>query len=150
MRSIGKSLSLKVSRKTAIFSLYDGRRSRRAPAKGIALQQDEKVAKLVQWFARAALRHAEAMESMDQELAAAEVADLNRYFSALEREGGVEKLLDLLQDADPAVAGMVAVYGIKLAPKRCLAALAVVARQPGLIGFRAQAALERWEKGDWE
>ncbi|WP_224983066.1 hypothetical protein [Geomonas agri] len=114
------------------------------------MQQHEKVTKLVGWFAKAALRHAEALEAMAEDLAAAEVADLNRYYHALQREGGVPDLLRLLEDPDPVIAGMVAVYAMREAPERCVARLSVIAREPGLMGFRAQTALERWESGEWE
>ncbi|GFO64706.1 hypothetical protein M1B72_15490 [Geomonas paludis] len=112
--------------------------------------QQEKVTKLVGWFAKAAVRHAEALEVMAEDLAAAEVADLTRYYRALQREGGVAELLCLLEDPNPVVAGMVAVYAMREAPERCVATLTVIAREPGLIGFRAQTALERWESGEWE
>ncbi|MBU5613060.1 hypothetical protein [Geomonas azotofigens] len=114
------------------------------------MQQHEKVTKLVGWFAKAAVRHGEALQAMAEDLAAAEVADLNRYYRALQREGGVAELLRLLDDPNPVIAGMVAVYAMREAPERCVAMLVVIARQPGLIGFRAQAALERWESGEWE
>ncbi|MBJ6750682.1 hypothetical protein [Geomonas anaerohicana] len=114
------------------------------------MQQHEKVTKLVGWFAKAAVRHAEALEAMAEDLAAAEVADLTRYYRALQREGGVAELLRLLDDPNPVIAGMVAVYAMREAPERCVAVLTLIAREPGLIGFRAQTALERWESGDWD
>lgn len=113
------------------------------------MQQDEKVKKLMSWFVKAALRHAEAMESMQDEYAAAEVHSLNRFYAAVVREGGVEQFLALLEHEDPNVSGMAAVYAIREAPERCCATLAGIAKLPGLIGFRAQAALERWESGEW-
>jgi len=113
------------------------------------LQQQEKVAKLVEWFARAALRHAEAVESMQAEAASVQVECLDRFFRALKHEDGLEQLLALLDHHDPAVAGMTAVYAMREAPERCRAALASLAQRPGLIGFRAQTALERWDSGDW-
>lgn len=113
------------------------------------MQQQEKVAKLMGWFVKASLRHAEAMEALDDGLAAAEVQDLNRYYSALQREGGVERFLELLDHDDPNVAGMAAVYAMRAAPTRCSAALVRISKLPGLIGFRAQAALDRWERGEW-
>ncbi|QXE92858.1 hypothetical protein KP001_10220 [Geomonas subterranea] len=114
------------------------------------MQHHEKVKKLVGWFAKAASRHAEAMEAMAEEVAAAEVADLDRFYRALQREGGMAELLLLLEDPDPVVAGMVAVYAMPEAPEPCVARLTLIAGEPGLIGFRAQAALERWERGEWE
>jgi hypothetical protein len=113
------------------------------------MQQREKTAKLVEWFAKAAIRHAEAIEALQEEAAAIQVECLDRFFATLLREGGLEQFLLLLDDEDPAVAGMAAVYAMREAPERCTAVLARVAKTPGLLGFRAQAALERWESGEW-
>lgn len=116
---------------------------------GRRMLQEEKMTKLIGWFVKAALRHAEAIEALEDGLAAAQMQDLNRYYSALQREGGVERFLELLDHEDPNVAGMAAVYAMRAAPERCSAALVRVSKLPGLIGFRAQAALDRWERGEW-
>lgn len=112
------------------------------------MQQKDKIAKLLEWFVRTTLQHAQAMESLDEEAAAAEVTDLNRYYSALLREGGIESFLLLLNHENPSVAGMAAVYAKAQAPLRCRATLVRIARLPGLIGFRAQAALDLWDERD--
>jgi hypothetical protein len=113
------------------------------------LQQQEKVAKLVEWFAKAAVRHAEAVEAMQEEAASVQVGELNRFYAALKRENGLELFMVLLDSDNPAIAGMAAVYAMRAAPVRCKAVLARVATEPGLLGFRAQVALERWESGEW-
>jgi len=113
------------------------------------VQQQEKVAKLVQWFARAAHRHAEAIEALQEEAASALVENLDRFYLAIEREGGFQQFLNLLDDEDQAVAGMAAVYAMREEPERCTAVLTRIAQEPGLMGFRAQVALERWQSGDW-
>jgi len=113
------------------------------------LQQQEKVAKLISWFVKAALRHAEAMEAMQEEEAVVQVECLDRFYAALKREDGMERFLALLDHEEPAVAGMTAVYAMREAPQRCSATLRRIAKMPGLIGFRAQAALDRWESGEW-
>lgn len=118
------------------------------PHEGIRLLQQEKVTKLVEWFVRAALRHADAMEELSQEAAAEEVRSLNRFYLALQREGGIETFLRLLDHPDPKVAGMAAVYARGEAPERCKAVLKRIAGLPGLMGFRAQAALDLWESGE--
>lgn len=118
-------------------------------AKERHLQQPQKVAKLAEWFVKAAIRHAEAIEAMHAEAAAAQVEDLDRFYAALKREGGMELFLTLLDHESPDVCGMAAVYAMREAPARCTAALVRLAKLPGLIGFRAQAALERWESGEW-
>ena len=113
------------------------------------MQQEEKVAKLIDWFAKSAARHADAMENLQDEAAAVQVECLDRFYAALKREGGLERFLTLLDDEDPTVAGMAAVYAMREAPERCRAALVRIAELPGLMGFRAQAALERWDSGAW-
>ena len=113
------------------------------------MQQEEKIAKLIDWFIKAAARHADAIETLQDEVAAVQVESLNRFYAALKREDGLERFLVLLDHEDPTVAGMAAVYAMREAPERCRAVLARIAGMPGLIGFRAQAALERWDAGDW-
>ena len=114
------------------------------------MQQQKKVEKLVEWFIRSALRHAEAVAALQEEVAALQVESLNRFSAALrQEEGGIQQLLTVLDHADPAVAGMAAVYSLREAPERCRATLVRVSQEPGLIGFRAQIALERWDSGDW-
>jgi hypothetical protein len=63
---------------------------------------------------------------------------------------GQEWLLSLLDDERLPVAGMAAVYGMRSNPDRCVTVLCHIAREPGLLGFRAAAALERWKAGDWD
>ena len=111
--------------------------------------QPQKAAKLIEWFVKAAIRHAEAVEAMQEEAAATQAACLHRFFAALMREDGLELFFPLLEHGNPAVSGMAAVYAMREAPERCSAVLAMVAGTPGLLGFRAQAALERWDAGEW-
>jgi hypothetical protein len=113
------------------------------------LQQQEKVAKLISWFVKSALRHFEAVEAMQEEAAAVQVECLERFFAALHREGGMTQFFSLLDHEEPAVAGMAAVYALREAPERCRPVLERIAQVPGLIGFRAQIALDRWDSGKW-
>ena len=113
------------------------------------MQQKEKVAKLTEWFAKAAVRHTLALEAMEEDAAATQVRELDRFYEAIRRESGLEVFLLLLDSDEPAIAGMAAVYAIREAPDRCTAVLARIAKTPGLMGFRARVALERWESGEW-
>lgn len=113
------------------------------------MQQQERISKVINWFVKAAVRHAEAIEAMDEEGASVQVHELDRFYAAIRREGGFELFLLLLESEDAAVAGMAAVYALREAPERCTFTLARIAKLPGLMGFRAQVALERWEAGDW-
>jgi hypothetical protein len=49
-----------------------------------------------------------------------------------------------------AVAEMAAVYSLKYDPLRALAALRRISQEPGLIGFGARQAIQRWEEGSWQ
>jgi hypothetical protein len=113
------------------------------------LQQQEKITKLIEWFVKAALRHAEAVDAMHEEAAALQVESMDRFFSALHREEGMPQFLALLDNQDPVIAGMAAVYALREAPELCRPVLVRLAQEPGLIGFRAQMALERWDSGEW-
>ncbi len=113
--------------------------------------QDEKLTRLLQRFAATATAHFQAMEEMNEERAntcARMIAGLHR--SIIDTgESGKQALLDLVDDKDPVVSGMAAVYSINYDSKRCLSTLRRVALEPGLLGFRAQIAIERWENGEW-
>jgi HEAT repeat protein len=107
--------------------------------------------RLLRRFAVAARAHHEALESLDEERTEAQARMVAALHGAVVREGqeGMERLLDLVDSPDPVVAGMAAVYSIRMDTVRCLAALRRVAMEPGLLGFRAVMAIERWEAGEW-
>jgi hypothetical protein len=113
------------------------------------LQQQEKITKLIEWFVKAALRHAEAVDAMHEEAAAVQVESMDRFFAALHREEGMPQFFALLEHQNPVIAGMAAVYALREAPERCRPVLVRLAQEPGLIGYRAQMALERWDSGEW-
>lgn len=112
---------------------------------------DDKLALLLKRFAVAATAHHEALEDMDEERTNAQARMVAGLHKALLNEGqaGREGLLALSESAAPVVAGMAAVYLLHLHPERCLAVLRRIALEPGLLGFRASVAVERWEKGEW-
>jgi hypothetical protein len=113
--------------------------------------QDDTLTRLLQRFAAAATAHYQALEAMDEQRAtkqAGMVAGLYRSIIGC-GECGRQALLALVDDKDPVVAGMAAVYSVRYSSERCLAALQRIAGEPGLLGFRAQLALERWQSGGW-
>jgi hypothetical protein len=112
---------------------------------------DDRLALLLRRFSVAAAAHHKALEALDEARANAQIRIVAGLYETLLREGtiGRERLLVLVDDPTLAVAGMAAVYLLHLYPDRCLAALRRVAGEPGLLGFRAQVAVERWEEGDW-
>jgi len=107
---------------------------------------------LLQRFARAALAHHAALEALDAERAETQSRMLAGLHEALVNSGeqGLEKLLELAENSDPVIAGMAAVFSLRRDSSRCLATLRLVAKEPGLLGFRAGVAIERWETGQWE
>lgn len=113
---------------------------------------DDKVTRLLSRFATAATAHHAALEAMDEERGNANARMIAALHGALLREGqpGMAGLLALVDSDAPVVAGMAAVYAIQLNPGRCLATLRRVAAEPGLLGFRASVAIQRWETGEWE
>jgi len=115
-------------------------------------QLDERLERLLKRFAVAARAHHEALEALDEERSEVQARMIAGLHGALVREGkqGEELLLNLVDSPDPIVAGMAAVYSIRLDTGRCLAALRRIAKEPGLLGFRAEVAIQRWESGEWE
>jgi hypothetical protein len=113
--------------------------------------QDDKLTRLLHRFAATTRAHYQALVEVDEERAnthARMIAGLYRSIIAT-GESGRQALLELTDDSDPVVAGMAAVYSIGYDSKRCLAVLKRVAREPGMLGFRASVAIERWESGEW-
>ena len=113
---------------------------------------EDRLELLLKRFSVAALAHHEALEDMDDVRAAAQYRMLSGLYQSLLREGaqGEAGLLTLLDSPHHPVAGMAAVYCLIHHPERCLAVLREVANVPGLLGFRASVAIERWENGTWE
>jgi len=113
--------------------------------------QDDKLTRLLHRFAATAKAHHKAMEEMNEQRAntcAHMISGLHRSIIGT-GESGKQALLELVGDTDLVVAGMAAVYSIRYDSKPCLATLRRVALEPGLLGFRAQTAIERWESGEW-
>jgi hypothetical protein len=113
--------------------------------------QDDKLTRLLQRFATVAKAHYQALEEMDEERANAHAVMIAGLYRSIFNTGesGRQALLELTDNQDPVVAGMAAVYSIGYDNKRCLATLRRVALEPGLLGFRASVAIERWESGEW-
>lgn len=112
---------------------------------------DEKLTRLLHRFAIASAAHYQALEEMDEERANSHAHMIAGLYRSIINSGecGRQGLLELTGDGDPVVAGMAAVYSIRYDSKRCLTVLSRVAQEPGLLGFRASVAIERWKSGEW-
>lgn len=113
---------------------------------------DDKLTRLLNRFAAAAVAHYEALEAMDEDRANVQARMLAGLYQALLHEGpsGRDGLLALIESESPVVAGMAAVYSMDVNPEKCLLVLRRVAAEPGLLGFRASVVIERCEAGSWE
>lgn len=113
---------------------------------------NDKLTRLLRRFAVAAVAHHEALEAMDEERANAHAHVISGLHRSIIGEGetGREALLEMVDDPNPVVAGMAAVYSIRYNSLRCLAVLGRIALEPGLLGLRAGFAVERWESGEWQ
>ena len=115
-------------------------------------QTEARLQRLLQRFALAAQAHHNALETLDAERAETQARMLAGLCASLLNcgEPGLEKLLELVNSSDPVVAGMAAVYSLHRDSGPCLVTLRRIAQEPGLLGFRAGMALERWDAGEWE
>lgn len=112
----------------------------------------EQLERLSARFARAARGHGEALEAMDEVVAARQAALLAGLAQRLLAAGqpGIAALKDLARGGEPLVAGMAAVYLLNHAAAEALPVLRRLAAGEGLLAFRARFALERWERGEWD
>ncbi len=113
--------------------------------------QDDKLRRLLHRFAATASAHYQVLEEMNEERASIYAHMIDGLYRSIIGTGeiGSRALLELIDDMNPVVAGMAAVYSIRYDTKRCLATLERVSQVPGLLGFRARMAIERWESGEW-
>jgi hypothetical protein len=106
---------------------------------------------LLQRFAIAAAAHHAALEALDAERANQHARMTAALHQSIMAAGiaGKERFLSLLDHPEPVVAGLAAVYLIRDATEKSLATLQRIAGEPGLLGFRAAAAIDRWCNGEW-
>jgi hypothetical protein len=109
------------------------------------------IPELASRFARAAASYHEHNDQGDWRGANREAAKAARAFRQLIKHEipGREALLALLLSDDTSVALMAAAFSLKYNPERSLAALEALSHHPGLIGFEADQAIQRWNEGSW-
>ncbi|MBI4319290.1 MAG: DUF2019 domain-containing protein [Chloroflexi bacterium] len=114
-------------------------------------RKEKTQADIVRLFAESASRHHRALLAGDHRKANREAKAMFSAFEELKLMGdeGREALLPLLGSEDEAVVSSAAAVLLRYATDAATTALERVARNKGLLGFRAQQALQRWRKGDW-
>jgi len=111
---------------------------------------EQKVEELIEKFTQAVKSHYMATLVGDWRNANKEAAKIRKTIKRLRSlgENAREALLAQTDSQDLAVSSMAAVYSLKYAPERSISVLTRIAKEPGLIGFEAEQALQRWNEGE--
>ncbi|MCL5995133.1 MAG: DUF2019 domain-containing protein [Chloroflexi bacterium] len=107
---------------------------------------------LLNTFAEAAAGHHEALLQGNWRKANPLAKKVDRAFRRIIEfdDDGRKALLEMTSHPNLAVAGIAAVYSLKYDTRRALAVLRRISQEPGLIGFGAKQAIQRWEEGSWQ
>lgn len=113
---------------------------------------NERLERILRRFEVAAKAHYAALEAMNSEEAEHQARIIAQLFARIVSTGdqGRQGLLFLALSPDKAVCGMAAVYSLRYRPEQALAVLRKLAKEGGLMGFRASVAIQRWEAGEWD
>jgi hypothetical protein len=113
---------------------------------------ENQIDKLIAVFANAAKEHYAAIMRGDWREANKQAKRLSNAFHEITAIGerARREFLALVDSEDLAIATAAAVYSLKFNTERSKAALQRIATEPGMIGFRAQQALQRWDEGAWQ
>ena len=112
---------------------------------------EQKIEVLVEKFIRAAKNHYVASLAGDWIIANREAKTIRKTIKKIKDlgENAREALLVQTESKDLAVSAMAAVYSLNYAPEESISVLTRIAKEPGLIGFEADQALQRWKEGEW-
>ncbi len=108
--------------------------------------------KLVEQFAEAAEKSFEAALKGDWRENNKWVKRQVKAFQQIIEIGDVarDELLTLLEYENLAIAKSAAVFSLKYATQQSIVTLKKIAQEPGMLGFEAKQALQRWEEGNWQ
>jgi hypothetical protein len=106
---------------------------------------------LIELFTQAAKRHYVASLAGDWRTANKEAVLIRETIRRLRNLGepAREALLAQTDNQDLSVSSLAAVNSLKYAPEKSISVLTRIAKEPGLIGFEAKQALQRWIEGQW-
>ena len=111
----------------------------------------KQIDKLIADFVEAARKHHEATMTGNWRETNKQANRIRKAFQGIKRfgEDARQALLAQTENQDPAVASMAATYSLKYSPQQAQTVLQRIAGEPGIIGFEARQALQRWKEGDW-
>jgi len=99
-------------------------------------------------YAAAAALHGKATHEGDSDLANRSYEELASIYRSLRERGERDRLLPLLEHADPAVRGWAAAHALEFAPERAVTVLTALASgPPSPERLTAQMTLQEWRKG---
>ncbi len=106
---------------------------------------------LIDSFSNSAKTHYLATINGDWKTANKEISKLRHVFKEICKinEPARKKLLVLTENDDLAIASMAALYSLKYDPEKCISILKKIANEPGILGFQAIHAIQRWNEGKW-
>jgi hypothetical protein len=107
--------------------------------------------RLITDFVEATKKHYEATMAGNWRETNKQAKRIRKAFQGIKSAGenARQALLAQTENQDLAVASMAAAYSLKYSTKQAQTILQHIAEEPGIIGFGAQQALQRWEEGDW-
>jgi hypothetical protein len=116
------------------------------------MNQEARIQKLIATFAEEARKHYDATMRGDWRQTNQHAKRIAVTFHAVTDVGNNARdaLLRLTEDQDDAVASMAALYSLKYATSKALAALSRISKRSDLLGFEAQQAIQRWHEGTWQ
>jgi len=112
---------------------------------------EQNVKELIETFTKATKSHYLASLAGDWRTANQEAVLIRKAIKSLRGlgENGREALLAQTDSQDLSISSMAAVYSLKYDPEKSISVLTRIAKEPGLIGFEAEQALQRWKEGEW-
>jgi len=113
---------------------------------------EKEINNLIEIFSSAAKNHYEASLIGDWRTANKKAAIIRKTVKKLRSLGDEarEALLAQSDSEELSISAMAAVYSLLYSPEKSISVLARIAKEPGLIGFEAEQALQRWREGTWK
>jgi hypothetical protein len=112
---------------------------------------DRNLDSLIDQFITASTSHYSASLVGNWRIVNKEVSKIKKIVDHIRSFGadGQNALLVQLENQNPSVAAMAAIYSLKYNTEKSITALQKITTEPGLLGFEAEQALLRWKEGEW-
>ncbi len=107
---------------------------------------------IIELFSISAKNHYLATIKGDWKTANKEISKLREVYKKICKINGSarKELLILTENNDLAIASMAAFYSLNYDPEKSISILEKISNEPGIIGFQAKQAIQRWNEGKWD